>query len=93
MSGLDKLNKQIYETYNDPKNKEILPIVIFFSVIAIIFNSVLFYEMLIWGAYYYYCKSNNNKLNTDPRNLENRRFLLDFKAKILSGELTFKENQ
>ena len=32
---LDKLNKQIYETYHDPQNKEILPIVIFFLSITL----------------------------------------------------------
>lgn len=92
MTGLDRLNKQIEETYHDPKNKEMLPIVVFFSLIAIIFKAALLYELIIWGIYYSYCQSNNEKLNKDPNNLREREYLLEFKRKILSGELKFKED-
>lgn len=92
MTGLDRINKEIYYTYHSKKNKEVLPLVIFFSVIAIIFKGAVLYEAIIWGIYYSYCKSNNEKLNNDPKNLENRKFLLEFKRKILNGEIKFKED-
>ena len=92
MTGLDRLNKEIYDTYHSKKNKEMLPIVIFFSVIAIIFKGALFYEAVIWVSYYAYCCHNNEELNKDPKNLEHRKFLLEFRRKILSGECKFKED-
>ena len=92
MTGLEKLNKQIYDTYHDKRNKEVLPIVLVFSVIAIIFKNPLFWEILIWGFYWVYCSNNNEKLNKDPQNLKNREFLLDFRKNIISGECKFKED-
>lgn len=92
MTGLDRLNKQIHDTYHSKKNKEVLPIVIFFSVIAIIFKGALLWEVLIWGSYYLYCVHNNNKLNNDPANLKERERLIKFREKILSGECKFKDS-
>ena len=91
MTGLDRINEKIYYTYHSKKNKEILPIVIFFSIIVVIFKGALLYETIIWGIYYSYCKSNNEKLNKDPGNLKERAYLLEFRRKILSGEIKFKE--
>lgn len=93
MTGLDRLNKQIYDTYHSKKNKEALPIFIFFGVIAIIFKNAVFYESVIWMIYYLYCSYNNAQLNKDPKNLKEREFLLNFREKILSGELKFKEDE
>ena len=93
MTGLDRLNQEIYETYHDPKNKEVLPLVIFLSAIVLIFNGAMLFEAIIWYFYYSYCKSNNEKLNSNPKNLENREYLLEFRRKILSGECKFKEDE
>ena len=93
MTGLDRLNKQIYDTYQSKKNKEVLPIVIFFSVIFIIFNGAILFEAILWGWYWSYCSKNNAELNNDPKNLKERERLLEFRKKILSGEYKFKEDQ
>ena len=84
---LKNIDKRIYDTCHSPKNKEILPIVIFFSVIAIIFNGAILYEALIWGFYYLYCSSNNEKWRNLSQNVKERASLLDFKRKLLNGEL------
>ena len=92
MTGLDRLNKEIYDTYHDPKNKEVLPIYLFFGVIALILKGAMLYELIIWGLYYSYCNSNNAKLNNNPKNLEKRKMLLEFRRKILTGEMKFNED-
>lgn len=91
MTGLDRINQKIYNTYHSEENKKILPIFIFFSVIILIFNNFIIFEILLWGAYFGICKLNNDALNRDPKNLEERKFLLEFRAKILRGEVQFKE--
>ena len=84
---LRNTDKKIYDTYHHPKNKEILPIVIFFSVIAIIFRGAMLYETIIWGIYYLYCSSNNEKWSNHPNNVKERQYLLSFRQKLLNGEL------
>ena len=91
MTGMDRLNKQIYYTYHSKKNEEVLPIVLFFSAIALICKAVLLFEMIIWMTYLSYCKKNNSELENDLENLKRREFLLEFKREIESGERKFKE--
>ena len=91
MTGLESLDKEIHNTYHDPKNKDILPIIIFFSVIFVLFKGAILFELLLWGGYYLYCLSNNNALNNNKYNVEKRKRLLDFRSKIVSGELDFKK--
>ena len=83
---LKNINKQIYDTYHDPKNKQALPIAIFWAVIVIIFKNPLLWEIIVWSIYYFYCSSNNQKLNKNKYNLEKRAFLLNFKQKYLNGD-------
>ena len=90
MTGLERIEKEIYYTYHDKNNKDILPIVIFFSVICLVFKAAILFELLIWGLYYYYCMSNNAKLNNDPKNIANRNRLIKLRQKILTGEAQFK---
>lgn len=90
MTGLEKIDKQIYDTYHDPKNKDVLPIFIFFGIIVLIFKSAILWELIVWGIYYSYCSSNNEKLNNNPKNLENREYLLDYRKRLLNGEIKFK---
>ena len=90
MTGLEKLEQEIYYTYHDKKNREPLPTVILFSIICIILKGAIFYEIAIWFIYYSWCKANNDKLNSDIQNLAHRKFLLDFRKKIVSGELKFE---
>lgn len=91
MTNLDNVNKKLYHTYHSKKNREVLPIVIFWSVIVIIFNNPLFWELLVWGIYYLYCDSNNKKLVNDPENLRERTWLIKTRNQLLSGELEIKE--
>ena len=93
MTGIDRINKQIYETEHDPKNKEALPIAIFFSVICIIFKNPLFWESLVWGIYYLYCDSNNKKWSNLPSNIKKREFLIGFRNDVLSGKIKLKEDE
>lgn len=90
MTGLDKLEKEIYDTYHDKKNKEILPIVIFLSIIFLLFKGGFVLELLLWGWYYYYCKENNERLNNNKRNVERRKMLIGLREKVLRGEVEFK---
>ena len=93
MTGLDRINKEIHNTYHSQKNKDILPIFIFFSVIVIIFKNALFYEIIIWLIYYKYCCKNNEELNNNPDNLKHRMHLLSIRQKLLNGECNFfKDN-
>ena len=83
---LNRINKQINDTYHSPKNKETLPIALFFSVIAIIFKNPLFWESIIWFIYYWYCDSNNKKWRNNSYNIKEREFLIEYKKKLLNGE-------
>lgn len=87
---LASVDKKIYDTYHSKKNKEALPIVLFFSAIVLIFNGAILFELIIWGIYYAYCSANNEKLNNNPTNLKNREFLLEYKRKILNDDFKFK---
>ena len=84
---LKKTEQRIYDTCHSPKNKEALPIALFFGVIAIIFKNALLWECIIWGIYYCYCSSNNEKWKNSPMNIQEREYLLNFKRKLLNGEL------
>jgi len=86
---IDKIDKDIYATYHSPKNKEVLPIFIFFGAFALICNGMLLYEMIIWGIYYWYCNKNNEELNNNQKNLEKREYLINFKERILNGECKY----
>ena len=87
MNRMERLEKKIYYTYHDKKNKEILPIIIVLTLVFCIFNGGFLFQILLWSWYYYYCKTNNNKLNNDKNNLEYRERLIERKRKILNGEL------
>lgn len=93
MTGLDRINKKIHDTYYDPKNKQVLPTALFFGVLAIITKAPLFWETLIWGIYYLYCSHNNEKWRKLPYNIEQRERLLEFRRKILSGEIKFDNEE
>ena len=84
---LRNIEKQIYYTSHDPKNKDFFPMVMFFGIIAIIFKGAITWEIIIWGLYWGYCSSNNEKWKNLPRNVQEREYLLNFKRKLLSGEL------
>lgn len=90
MTGLDRINQKIYNTYHSEENKKVLPIFIFFSAIIVIFNNFIIFEVLLWISYYLICKLNNDELNRNPRNLEERKRLLELRRKILAGEVEFK---
>lgn len=89
MTGLERLDKKIYDTYHDPKNKEMLPLVIILTLVFCLFNGAILFQILLWWWYYDYCKTNNDKLNNNKANLERRELLLERKRKILSGELKY----
>ena len=84
---LKNVENKIYNTYHHPKNKEAFPIALVFGVIAIIFKGAITWEILIWGSYYCYCSSNNAKWKNSPHNVKEREFLLNFRYKLLNGEL------
>ena len=92
MTNLERVNKRIHDTYHSPKNKEVLPIALFFGVIAIVFKNPLFWESIIWFSYYWYCDSNNKKWSNSPRQIEERASLIRYRDKLLSGELPIKED-
>ena len=87
---LERAEREIYNTYHHPKNKEILPIVLFFGVVFIIFKNPLFYEILLWGWYYSYCSKNNQKLNNDPYILKRRQYWIELRQDVLSGKFNCK---
>ena len=89
--NLERVDEQIYYTTHDPKNKNALPIVIFFSVICIIFKNPLFWESVVWVIYYLYCDCNNQKWKNMKRNIEHREFLLNYRKKIIEGKINFPE--
>lgn len=92
MTGLDRLNKEIYYTYHSKKNKEMLPVALFFGVICIIFKHTWAWEMIVWSIYFWYCQKNNAELNNSKSNLEKRSFLLKFRQDILSGKAKFEDD-
>lgn len=87
---INKIDKEIYDTYHSKKNKEALPLVIFLTVITCIFNGSLLFQIIIWGCYYFYCLSNNEELNNNPDILKKREFLIEYKKQILNDDFKFK---
>lgn len=65
--------KERQKLYHSPKNKEMLPTVIIISLICIILNNAIVYEVIIWLCYYIYCQRNNEKMNHNPYILMNRK--------------------
>ena len=84
---LKRADREIYNTYHYPKNKEILPIVLFFGVVFIIFKNPLLYETLLWGWYYSYCTKNNLEWSKDPNNLKRRQYWTEFKQDVSNGKI------
>ena len=84
---LKNVDIELYNTTHDPKNKEVLPIAIFWSVICIIFNGAMLWECIVWGIYYMYCDSNNKKWSNLPCNIRERESLLKFRQKLINGEI------
>lgn len=78
--------KERHKLYHSPKNKEILPVVIFFSLICIILKDAIAYEIIIWFAYYQYCKSNNEKLNKNPEIIQMRKVFANIQNKQMRKE-------
>ena len=91
MTNLDNAKRRLYNTYHSKKNKEALPITIFFGVIVIIFKNPLFWESLVWTIYYLYCFYNNTQLENNSKILEEREFLIGYIDKIEKGIYPIKE--
>lgn len=79
---MNNLDKEIHDTYYSKKNKDILPIVIFFSVVFLIFNGAIIFESLLWLWYYTYCSNNNQKLRNDKVNIKKQEHLIKVKEHI-----------
>lgn len=86
MTRLERLEREIYYTYHDKKNKDLLPVILFLSCLFIILKGAILYEIALWGCYFYYCMENNKKLNKDIHNIEKRAKLIILRNKIISNK-------
>ena len=86
-SNKKSIDQEIYDTYYSKKNKEVLPIVIFFSLLFIIFKGALFFELILWGWYISYCNENNKNLRNSQVNIKHREYLKRVKEYMEKGEI------
>lgn len=58
--------------YHSYKNEGVILYAIFASCLFVFFNDALWFLLLIWGYYFYYCSKNNEELNTNSEILSDR---------------------
>ena len=86
---LKNIDERLYYTTHNPKNKDSLPIYIFWSVVCLIFKGAVLWELAIWGFYCYSCHCNNEVWKNKPENITDREMLLDFRKKLINGDVNF----
>lgn len=84
-SNKNNIDKEIYDTYYSKKNKEVLPIIIFFSFVFLIFRGSIIFEAILWGCYALYCNNNNQNLRNNQENIKQREHLMKVKDYMENG--------